>query len=206
MGSTVRARRPSHHRSQTTPVAAIHKLLTEQEASNATRARPPSLGPVLLKWADLPPWQQDNHYILTHYRPATDSYVGCFQSLFYLHNESVNIHSHLLGAFIFFSIALSIYTLEQQTVAVADIIAFGCFFVGAVTCLGISAAYHAISNHSPEVNRFGNQLDYAGIVALIAGSFIPSVYYGFHCEPFWQEVYWAMVGLQSIGTVVSTTY
>ena len=201
MEGTGLMRRPSHLRSQTTPVPTLHTLLTEQEASNATRTRPPLTGPILLKWADLPSWQQDNHYILTHYRPATYSFMGCFQSLFYLHNESVNIHSHLLGAFIFLFIALSIYTFEQQILTGADIIAFGCFFLGAVTCLSISATFHAITNHSPEVSRFGNQLDYVGIVALITGSFVPSVYYGFYCEPFLQKVYWAMVGLQSMNAI-----
>ena len=201
MEGTVLARRPSHLRSQTTPVPTLHTLLTEQEASNATHIRPPLVGPILLKWADLPAWQQDNHYILTHYRPATYTYIGCFQSLFYLHNESVNIHSHLLGAFVFLFIALSVYTFEQQAVTVADMMAFGCFFLGAVTCLGMSATYHAISNHSPEVSRFGNQLDYVGIVALITGSFVPSVYYGFYCEPFLQKMYWAMVGLRSLDPI-----
>ena len=193
MSETLRARRPSHLRSQTTPIPSLHTLLTEQEASNATRIRPPT-GPFLLRWADLPEWQKDNHYILAHYRPATYSYMGCFQSLFYLHNESVNIHSHLLGAFVFLFIALSVYTFEEHGVRVADVIAFGCFFLGAVICLGISATFHTITNHSPEVSRFGNQLDYVGIVALITGSFVPSVYYGFYCEPFLQKMYWAMVG------------
>ena len=197
MAGTLRAGRPSHLRAQTTPIATLQTLLTEQEASNATRRRPPTgppAQPFLLKFSDVPLWQQDNHYILTHYRPATYSYRGCFQSLFYLHNESVNIHSHLLGAFVFLFIALSVYTFEQHSISIADIIAFGCFFLGAVTCLGISATFHMITCHSPEVSRFGNQLDYAGIVALITGSFVPSVYYGFYCEPFLQKIYWAMVG------------
>lgn len=43
------------------------------------------------------------------------------------------------------------------------------------------------------MNRLGNQLDYLGIVALIWGSMVPSVYYGFYCEPMLQNVYWAMV-------------
>lgn len=48
--------------------------------------------PPLLRWNALPAWQKDNQYILAHYRPASYSYSGSFQSLFYLHNESVNIH------------------------------------------------------------------------------------------------------------------
>lgn len=43
------------------------------------------------------------------------------------------------------------------------------------------------------VQRLGNQLDYVGIVALITGSFVPSIFYGFYCEPTLQKIYWAMV-------------
>lgn len=89
--------------------------------------------PLLLKWTDLPSWQQDNHYILGHYRPASNSYLGSFQSLFYLHNESVNIHTHLLGAFLFFFMSFSIYAFDTRSIATQDILAFACFFAGAVS-------------------------------------------------------------------------
>ena len=91
--------------------------------------------PLLLKWSDLPSWQQDNHYILSHYRPASNSYLGSFQSLFYLHNESVNIHTHLLGAFLFFFMSFSIYAFDTRDISSEDIVAFACFFAGAVSAL-----------------------------------------------------------------------
>ena len=56
-----------------------------------------------------------------------------------------------------------------------------------------SIRFHIIANHSPPVNAFGNQLDYLGIVILMWGSTIPSVYYGFYCDPFLQRVYWTNV-------------
>ena len=162
---------------------------------------------LLLSWDDLPEWRQDNHYIRSHYRVTTYSYIGSFKSLFYLHNESVNIHTHLFAALFFLVLAvyfhptISAYlllptpgstSLLSQLVP-ADILAFTFFFAGAIACLGISATYHTISNHSPLVNQWGNQLDYVGIVALITGSFIPSVYYGFCGRQELQWVYWGMV-------------
>ena len=137
-------------RAKTTPVTTLHSLLTVQEAENANWQRPPT-GPLLITYNALPPWRKDNHFIWTHYRPDSYSYAKCFQSLFYLHNESVNIHSHLLGAFIFFFISLSLYAIERFSARPGDVIVFGCFFLGAMLCLGISAGYHLISNHSPEV-------------------------------------------------------
>ena len=181
-------------RSQTTPeLSTLQTLLTAQEAAAATN-RPPRRSPLLVTWYDIPLWQKDNQWILTSYRPPTDSYMGCFQSLFYLHNESVNIHSHIFGTFLFFFIGVFLFLFESYQLTWSDLIALSCFFIGVELCLTISASYHLISNHSAEIARFGNQLDYVGIVALIAGSFIPSVYYGFHCEPLLQRRYWLMVG------------
>jgi adiponectin receptor len=146
-------------------------------------------------WDDIPSWQQDNHYILSGYRPASGSYWKSFASLGYLHNESVNIYSHLLGAIGFVIVSLVLYKLFEpgSSATSSDIAAFACFFLGAFLCLGISAGYHAVCNHSHEVAVFGNKLDYVGIVFLIAGSFVPSIYYGFYCHPHHQILYWTMV-------------
>ncbi|CAG8513436.1 44341_t:CDS:2 [Gigaspora margarita] len=59
-------------------------------------------------FSELPHWLKDNVDIITGYRRPTYSYIKCMRSLFYLHNESVNIWSHLTGALIF--IILSITT------------------------------------------------------------------------------------------------
>ena len=156
-----------------------------------------SIGDALtVVWRELPSWQQDNHYIHSGYRPASGSFKKSFASLGYLHNESVNIYSHFLGALGFSVIGTVLYTIiksRHATATSADILAFGCFFVGAALCLGMSGTYHTISNHSEIVQKFGNKLDYVGIVFLITGSFIPSIYYGFYCHPYLQELYWLMV-------------
>lgn len=78
----------------------------------------------------------------------------------------------------------------------ADVCVFGCFFLGAVVCLAMSAIFHTILNHSQRVAQLGNQLDYVGIVLLITGSFVPSIYYAFYCEPRLQQAYWGMVSGQ----------
>lgn len=50
-----------------------------------------------------------------------------------------------------------------------------------------------ISNHSKDVAAFGNQLDFLGIVVLMWGSTIPTVYYGFWCSQKLQIFYCTMV-------------
>ena len=150
----------------------------------------------LIHWDNLDHWMQDNHHIHAHYRRASYSYARSFASIFYLHNETVNIWSHLIPATLSLPSAAVLYSVlkpRYDKATFADVIAMSCFFIGALLCLGMSAAFHTLSNHSPNVSRMWHQLDYAGIACLIAGSFIPSVYYGFWCHQYKQMLYWSMV-------------
>lgn len=70
----------------------------------------------------------------------------------------------------------------------------------------LSSSYHIISNHSPKVQKFGNQLDYLGIVILMWGSTIPSIYYGFHCDPQLQKIYWGNVSFLALLCIVATLH
>jgi len=174
---SVRQRRPS---------------ITETITGAARRVEKKIEKALTVLWDDLPSWQQDNHFIQSGYRPASNSFHQSFASLRYVHNESVNIYSHLLGA-ILFTITGSFLYIEirprYESAVKSDIIAFSIFFAGAALCLGMSGTYHTISNHSPAVAKFGNKLDYLGIVFLITGSAIPSLFYGFYCHPEILEFY-----------------
>ncbi|KAL5416863.1 hypothetical protein PMIN03_001928 [Paraphaeosphaeria minitans] len=147
-------------------------------------------------WNELPGWQQDNQYIHSGYRPATNSYGKSFASVGYIHNETVNIWTHLIGALLaLVGAAVAYHTLgsRYESATREDVLVFSCYFFGAIACLGMSATYHTISNHSHEVAIWGNKLDYLGIVFLIWGSFIPVMYYGFQNEPQLMKTYVTMI-------------
>ncbi|KAI8098614.1 putative hemolysin-III channel protein Izh2 [Halteromyces radiatus] len=145
----------------------------------------------ILRWEELPSWMQDNHFITEGYRRPTNSYLECIKTLFYLHNEYVNIWSHLLGFLLF--VGLGIHFLWTQPfpdrLTWFDYIYFFIFIVGALTCLGFSSLFHCFSCHSEPVAAAWNRCDYAGITTLIVGSFFPVIYYGFHCHQLFQVVY-----------------
>ncbi|KZS88369.1 HlyIII-domain-containing protein [Sistotremastrum niveocremeum HHB9708] len=159
-----------------------------------------------LHWDELPEWSKDNEYILTGYRRLQYSFSGCLHSVFaYLHNESVNIHSHLWAAVLFlgFLVTANDHHIAQYPTAMwLDRAAFAVFLVMAVFCLLCSATFHAVACHSQEIARQYNALDYAGIISLIVGSFYPAVYYGFFCQPTYQVFYLGGITLAGIGAAV----
>ncbi|EPX72589.1 hemolysin-III family protein [Schizosaccharomyces octosporus yFS286] len=158
----------------------------------------------LLTWDELEPWQQDNHYIISAYRPASFSYFGSLKSILYLHNESINIWSHLFGVIIFlFFIIRSERILVRETTTSQDVYVFMVFLISALTMLFCSTFYHTISNHSSHVSKYGNKLDYLGIVIMIVGSFVPCLHYGFACHANFRTLYTGTIF--SIGVIVAFT-
>ncbi|KAI0631080.1 HlyIII-domain-containing protein [Trametes polyzona] len=172
---------------------------------NATHAHAASGKPQskTLTWLEIPEWQRDNEYILTGYRRATASWRACAASVFgYLHNETVNIHSHLGGAVLFAAFLVSfptVYFSHYESTTWADMAVFMIFLCAAIFCLFSSAFYHTFSAHSEAVAGRCNALDYAGIVVLTVGSFFPCIYYGFFCDPHYQTFYLSGITLAGIG-------
>ncbi|KAF1842221.1 HlyIII-domain-containing protein [Cucurbitaria berberidis CBS 394.84] len=164
---------------------------------------------LILLWDELAPWQQDNHYIQSGYRAQSNSYSKSWKSLGYLHNETVNIYSHLIGALLAAVSGVVVYrelAPRYDTATQEDVFVFICFFAGAIACMGMSGTYHTIQNHSHEVAKWGNKLDYLGIVFLIWGSFIPVLYYAFGEEPELRRTYWAMITTLAAGTSIVCTH
>jgi predicted membrane channel-forming protein YqfA (hemolysin III family) len=161
---------------------------TAAKAAAQTRQ---ALKGALLCFHDIEAWQRDNEYVCGRYRNISGSYRESLKSLFYLHNQTGNIYSHLIGAVVFFTSAFYVYdliTTRYSTADVYDILAFAIFIGSAIICFGFSATFHAFGNHSSRVYHTWLILDLYGIFVLIAGTVYSGTYYGFYCEPS----YWIM--------------
>lgn len=154
--------------------------------------------PVLLSFDEMPEWfrRESNQFILRGYRPISGSAQASFCSWLYMHNESVNIYSHLIPAVFFL---LGEWYIQQylagrySEVTAADFIAFSIFMLTATTCLSLSATYHTLMNHSQHVERLCLRLDMLGVVVFILGDLALGIYTVFWCESWPRIIYWSMV-------------
>lgn len=137
---------------------------------------------LLYTWNEIPDWQKDNEHIIGGYVRETNSFRECFQSLLYLHNESVNIYTHFLPAICFLATCIfdKLAVKKFETTTWIDYMVIDIFFLGAFACLVLSSTFHCLKSHSSQVATFGNKLDYLGIVILIVSSMISIIYYGFY--------------------------
>lgn len=167
--------------------------------------------PVLLSFEEMPEWfrRESNQWILHGYRPISGSIHASFSSWSYIHNESVNIYSHLVPA-IFFILGewyIQQYLASRYTgFTGADFIVFSIFILAAVMCLSLSAVYHTLLNHSQHIEHICLRLDMLGVVVFILGDLILGIYMVFWCEPLPRNFYWSMVGVFGILTIFMTMH
>ncbi|KAH3981464.1 hypothetical protein HBI24_077180 [Parastagonospora nodorum] len=160
---------------------------------------------LLFTFDEVEAWQRDNEYLCGNYRTKSNSYRASLKSMLYLHNQTGNIYSHLVGAVLFLAYSTNVYdkiTTRYSTADVFDLLAFGVFISSAIICFGISATFHIFGNHSSKVYHTWLMLDLYGIFVLIAGTVYSGTYYGFYCE----QEYWIMysVGITIIVTSAAT--
>ncbi|ORY63985.1 mPR-typeG-protein-coupled receptor [Pseudomassariella vexata] len=151
----------------------------------------------LLSFNELPEWYRDNQFIRHGYRPVSESAKTCLRSWFYVHNELVNIHSHLLPSVAFLlgeSYILEPLHRRYSRVTAGDYFVLAFFLLTATACFGLSAAYHTLISHSEKVESIWLRLDFSGIILLILGSFVSGIYVGFWCENLQRNIYWGMIG------------
>ena len=180
-----------------------------ESSASSTSIRPPSTHPNLLHFRDLPKWYQDNPNVHTHYRPVSHSHQTCLRSLTYLHNESLNIYTHLFPAVLTILSQPLLHhhlrtsfpnsTLADRTIIHLNILAFS-------TTLTLSTIYHTLMSHSQHVSLLCLRLDYVGILTLILTSFISGIHVGFYTHPSLQRLYWSMITLLILLTFLLVTH
>lgn len=150
----------------------------------------------IVNWTQLNEWQQDNEFIYDGYVQETNSVTKCMKSLKMMHNETINIWTHLIPSF-FYLLLLIFFTdfmLEKKLTQILgsdhgamdtiDYIMVNIFLLGAFLCLFCSSCFHCFKQHSENISNLWSKADYMGIIILISTSIISLLYYGFHDNLF----------------------
>jgi len=141
-----------------------------------------------LKFNDAPSFAVNNPYILTGFRPE-QTFTEALASLFALHNETLNVWTHLLSFIA--CIGWLLYSLgSMEDTSDKLIVSFA--FICCLLCYSASVAYHLFKNLSEATCSFLLHMDYAGIVVAIFGLQCSCCYYSFYCFPTLRFFYFLM--------------
>lgn len=140
----------------------------------------------------LPSWQFSNPHLLRGYRcgyTALQSAISALPIVSPFHNESVNIWTHLLPGI--YAIHLIVHTLRGNAVAELDGVEITMlwYYVSAGFMFLASAIYHTFNCVSEDLHTVLLRIDMLGIAVMIAGSYVPAIWMGFHCQPAWRIVW-----------------
>ncbi|OTA89842.1 hypothetical protein M434DRAFT_47270, partial [Hypoxylon sp. CO27-5] len=133
---------------------------------------------------------------------------SCLESWQYIHNETVNIFSHIIGALVFLALPMYVFRTEvpprYKFATMTDILVCSTYFLGVGVCFTFSTLFHTFMCHSETVYSLGIKLDYQGILLLIWGANVPLIYHSMPCDSAGQIAYWtlntALAGLCSFAT------
>lgn len=159
----------------------------------------------LLSSKEIPAWYSEP-FIYSGYRPILLSTKSCFRSLAYLHNETINIFSHLLpalAAVILICLIPWYFSARFPNAVWQDHLIFQLYLVASAICFGTSTLYHLLLCHSERYRNLWVRCDYAGIILQILGCFVSGIYVGFYCEQNLRSIYWSMVRCSSVHSTSS---
>jgi adiponectin receptor len=158
----------------------------------------------LIHYDDLPePWRVNPH-ILHGYRFSEGKWA-CVRSMVSIHNELINIWTHLLGFIMVLALAFYFYpsSVNFSMSTKTDIFIAAVFFFAACKCLACSTIWHTMNSisHQTLLERFAC-VDYTGISLLVAASIMTTEYAAFYCEPVSRWSYMLVTGLLGVGGVI----
>lgn len=144
----------------------------------------------LLHIQDVPEYLKVNPKILDGYRREM-SWQKAVQTIFMLHNETLNIWSHLLGAICFVYFVFEVNGSQPSRSPKWPLLIFD---IAGTYTLSISTAFHTCLCISRSQFQFWRKMDFFGILVTMYSMYFPFCYY---CLGFnqWYKFYISIAGL-----------
>lgn len=123
-------------------------------------------------------------YILTGYRPVHQNWYCYLLSLFQIHNESVNVWTHLLAGPILLlrwwsNVRAVGYSMDISSLPLC------LFLISSLTCYFCSTVAHLFQSHSEHAHYFFFFMDYVGVAVYQYGCALGHYFYT--STPGWRE-------------------
>lgn len=150
-------------------------------------------GQELISYQALPTLWRNNDCIHTGYRfIPVRNWTTLLGSIFQIHNETGNIHTHLGGLLLVVALFWFTGSLDPHTTTMDRWIQT-LYLLAAAKCLMCSVSWHVMAGcaDSQWFQCFAC-IDYTGISWLVAASLLTLVYNGFYCQP-------QLIALYSVG-------
>lgn len=155
------------------------------------------------KYEHLPEWRRGNPHIRGWYRVGVQRGSDLIWSMFHLHNETLNIWTHLFGLAMMAALTYTALTTWLRDADWIDIALFLAYSFGQSCQMLFSVVFHTTACWTHDLHKWGARLDYVGIALTIGGSFVQCLYYAFFCRPVFAWLYNSLVfGLCAIATYV----
>ncbi len=118
-----------------------------------------------------------NPFIYSGFRIPTFNYKKCLLTIFNLHNESVNIWSHVIGFFLFICILIKWTYQNYSKTGLIERFAVYFYLINVLILLFVSSTYHLSIGHSAEVANECQCMDWMAVSLVCACSAVYSGYY-----------------------------
>ena len=153
----------------------------------------------------VPSWMIRNRDLVSGYRKPNSSLGSLLCSLFYPHNDLLNIWTHICGICIFFYLSL---TLRDGTFSQVpqirrnpdqlEVFPIYVFLVNVSIMMLFSVIYHWFRPRSEFVFNLLRTFDIGGICFFNFGGFYSVNYYVSYCQPLAQKIYGNLIMLVSL--------
>lgn len=137
-------------------------------------------------------------FILDGYAPAASSMSCCIRALFYLHNETGNILTHLVSLLLFTWLTMQHFADEANWETPLDVAAFAVYLGATIVCFSTSTAYHLMSSCGPGWQLVALRLDETGAIVVAASPHVVLLMYGYPCHPSTWLAYTTAVGATAV--------
>jgi len=147
---------------------------------------------MLLALHEAPKYMREDS-ITTGYRQKL-SYRACITSWFSIHNETVNIWTHLIGFFIFMTcFGYIIWSPPREIHSYLELAPLMVQLMSYMICMLSSSLFHTFSCHSEAAHKSWRFTDHFSILFALFGTYISIICSIFSCFPNWKLVHLSTV-------------